>query len=249
MTRHRALAALASLLVLSTLAGAGHASAHEPHPGLQFSIAIEGVPGCDTRESDATCAAVDLGATFQIDVYLDSLPTDISGYGGFDIALEYDGVTPLRDASTDAWPGCGFPASYYDRPGLIGFGCAIGLPPAGPSRYTGLIGTSSFICDRPGSVSLVHGSASGNTDLVESVNLPSGTPLPATTHAEGADTRETININCGAAWYVHSRLHAGLARAGIPPSHGPAVPAWLLPALFAAGLTLIAYSTLRLRSR
>jgi hypothetical protein len=158
-----------------------------PIPGLNFWIAVDGVPACSSQHGNATCY-ISPGSTFVINVYLDPLPPEIRSYGGFDIALDYVGVTPNYDASTDAWPDCAFPASAYDSaPNRVVFGCAVGVPPAGGSTYSGLIGTSSFVCSDSGSVSLVPGVFS--TDLVEFDNI-------ANIDAEDIHTSDKLTINC-----------------------------------------------------
>jgi hypothetical protein len=159
------------------------ASAQTPDPGLQFYIAVAGVPNCDTKSGDATCNLAP-GSTFVIDVYLEPLPSDIPSYDGFDIYLGYTDVTAEQVASTDAWPDCAFPAQNYGEAGTVRLGCIIGVPPAGPSTYTGLIGTSIFTCAQSGSVALIHGD--GKTDLVEDVGK---------IHIESAP-QETLTINC-----------------------------------------------------
>jgi hypothetical protein len=187
--RSRVLATGILAAIVLGLIGArlGPASAHEPHPGLNFYIAVHGVPNCDTKSGDGSCDLLP-GTVFVIDVYLDPLPSDIPSYEGFDIGLSYSGVTAQQDASTDAWPECGFPAKSYDTPNVVNFACAMGLPPAGPSTYSGLIGTNSFTCDQSGSIATVHGSGSGKTDLIENVNTLA--------HSEDPNTTETLTINC-----------------------------------------------------
>ena len=197
-TRRRALLAVTIAALFSALLVV-HTEAHEPHPGLQFSIGVRGVPGCNTRASNVTCT-LPSGRPFVLEVSLDALPDDIPTYEGFDIYLKYAGVTPQHDASTDDWPDCGFPASSYDQPGVVDFGCARGLPPAGPSSYIGPIGTNTFTCGQNGSITLQHSAARGYTDLVQGV-LPGPTPGVGigNNHAEGAGTTETITISCFAA--------------------------------------------------
>jgi len=163
--------------------GPSSASAHEPHPGLNFYIAVDGVPNCDTQSGDATCDLAP-SSVFVIDTFLDPLPSDIPDYGGFDIRLGFTGITANRDASTDAWPDCGFPAADYESNAVV-FACAVGVPPATGSHYSGIIGTSSFVCNQSGRVNLVH----GNTDLVEFADI-------SQIHAEDPNTAETLTINC-----------------------------------------------------
>lgn len=214
--RTAVLAAFGAALIIGGLA-VRNASAHEPHPGLEFSIGVRGVPGCNTRASDVTCT-LPAGQTFVLEVGLDALPNDIPSYEGFDIYLTYAGVTALQDASTDEWPECGFPASSYDRPGVIGFACARGLPPAGPSSYIGPIGTNSFTCSQSGSISLVH-SIEGNTDLVQGMVLgPDSDEEVGNNHAEGAGTQETLTITCGQV----PAGTPGVVTQGTPGGPGPA---------------------------
>ena len=99
-------------------------------------------------------------------------------------ALIFWGVM-LPCGSADHWPECGFPAKFYGQ-NFVALGCAMGLPPAGPSTYTGVIATNSFTCSQSGTVSLVHSTSS--TDLVETVGA---------IHAEGVNTAESLLINCG----------------------------------------------------
>jgi len=156
---------------------------------VNFWIAVNGVPGCNTEHGDASCY-VSLGVTFVVDVYLDPLQPGVPGYGGFDITLRHAGVIPNHDASTAAWPDCAFPAAAYDEVpdvDVVRFACAVGVPPAGGSTYSGLIGTNSFVCAQSGSISLVPGVE--NTDLVESDNI-------SRIDAEDIHTSDKLTINC-----------------------------------------------------
>jgi hypothetical protein len=176
------LGALAAGLLL--LSNAGSASAHAPHPGLDFSMEVLGVDNCDTRAGDNISCSV--SGTFVVQVSLNALPGDIPDYQGFDIVLSYTGVNPLEDADAEVWPDCAFPAQFYDRDGSrVAMACAYGVSPAVPSTYTGPIATNSFECSSAGSVSLTHGLA--NTDLAQTV---------ADIHAERGEGQETINVNC-----------------------------------------------------
>jgi hypothetical protein len=209
--RSRALAVgilIATVLGLAwTRLGPTPASAQAtPDPGLQFYIAVDGVPNCDTKSGDATCTLAP-GSTFVIDAYLEPLPSDIPSYDGFDIYLGYTGVTAQQDASTDAWPDCAIPAHLYDT-GEVFFACIIGVPPAGPSTYTGLIGTNSFTCTQSGSIALVHGE--GSTDLVEDLGK---------THIE-SNPQEKLTINCvaGGVTPIPTTPHAGGSATSAPAS-------------------------------
>jgi len=163
-------------------------TAQTPTPGLNFWIAVDGVPDCDTQSGDSTCDLA-LGGVFVIDTFLDPLPSDIPDYGGYDISIRHVGLTLNHDASTDAWPDCGFPAAGYDDPPIttdeVRFGCAVGVPPATESSYSGLIGTISFVCGASGSLTLLHGPS--KTDLIENI---------AKIHFEDPNAIETLTINC-----------------------------------------------------
>jgi hypothetical protein len=215
-----ALLALAALLVGAVSAmSIRNAAAHAPHPGLQFSIGIPTVQGCNTRASDVTCT-LPAGQNFVVEVSLDHLPDDIPSYGGFDLYTEYAGVTPLQDAKNDVWPDCGFPAASYDADGVVIWGCAIGLPPAGPSSYIGPVGTITYTCTQNGSISLVHGD--GDTDLVEAVLAhPDPTPAESIVHEEGNFTREKITINCGQVPANTPGVVTGGTPGGPGPTPGP----------------------------
>jgi hypothetical protein len=184
-------AALVLAAIASVAVWAGSASAQteaEPHSDLEFVIGIEGIDLCNTRNGDVSCR-VGSGANFTLNVSLDQLPAGISEYGGFDIVMNSQGVTPTGEPSTDAWPDCAFAAvAPLDQlpAGMVAFGCAMGVPPAGPSSYLGLIGTATFTCAQSGSITLVHGS--GNTGIVLASDLSA--------HSEDTDG-ETINVECG----------------------------------------------------
>jgi hypothetical protein len=157
--------------------------------GVNLWIAVAGMPACSTEHGDATCTIVP-GSTFVIDAYADNMGLP---YDGFDIALQHVGVVPNHDADTSAWPDCAFPAAAYDEipnPTTIAFGCAIGVPPAGPSNYRGLIGAVSFVCAESGHITMLHlpNPQSPSTDLVDD-NIQE--------HVEALDFGETLTINCG----------------------------------------------------
>lgn len=173
-----------------------HASANEPHEGLNFSIGVRGAAGCNTRASDVSCT-FPAGRTFVVEVSLDELPDDIPAYGGFDLYAEYAGVAPTEplDANNHDWGDCGFPAAFAGD-GFVGWGCAIGPPPAGPSSWIGAIGAVTFTCTTSGSISLVHG-AGFRTDLIEMVTENETGELESVIHSEGGNTREALHIACG----------------------------------------------------
>ena len=207
-----ALAAIIFFALVVIASAPGSARADEGHPGLNFYIAINGVPGCDTQDGSQTCDLAP-ATVFVIDVFLDPLPDDIPNYGGFDVQLGYTNLTANQDASTDAWPDCGFPAADYE-PDVVVFACAVGVPPAPGSTYSGLIGTTSFVCSESGSVNLRHGI--NDTDLVEFENI-------SLIHAENPSTNETLTINCveGGVTPIPTTPSAGATRA---PSATPLSP-------------------------
>lgn len=197
-------ALLVALLLLGTTAGAASRVFARPHPGLNFSVSVPGYPGCDTSQGDAQCY-IPPGTSFTANVTLDPLPSDIPSYQGYDIKLQYTGLTSADNASTAMWPACAYPATYY-QPGLVNMACTIGVPPAGPSSYSGLVGTNDFTCAQSGTLSLLHGD--GNTDLQGDVGIVYSEPGPA----------ETLNITCGS-----------------PPTPTPPATATPLPGLTSAG--------------
>jgi hypothetical protein len=185
---------LAALLVLF-LAALGQpripartAHAHMAHLGLDFSLEVAGTPTCNTSRGDATCTLA-AGHEFTVNVNLGPLPSDIPNYEGFDIYITYDGVASRGTPSTAAWPDCAFAAVAPPEAGRVAFGCAIGVPPAGPSTYTGTIGTAQFVCSQAGRIVLDNTGVNGHmTDLVESGYAEHTDPTPT----------ETLNITCGA---------------------------------------------------
>jgi hypothetical protein len=158
-----------------------------PQAGLDFSLGID-VDGdtaddCGTDAGAGTKCSVPVDSSFDLKVYLNSLPVDVTGYRGFDIRLDYAGVTSNDDASPGPWPDCGTPASFFG-PDYLAFGCGVG-PGAPPSTYAGLIGIASFTCAKPGTITMVHGWP--NTVLYEDAG---------TRHDEGDGATETLSLNC-----------------------------------------------------
>jgi hypothetical protein len=158
------------------------AGAHTPHAGLDFTATALGQDDCDTSAGSTTCY-IEPGSDFTLEVALE-LPSDIASYEAMDVVIEYSGVTSDDTANLqEFWTDCGFPAAFFE-PGRIGVGCAIGLPPAEPSTYEGVLITNGFTCEESGSITLKHGV--GNTILLETLGLE---------HAEAAD--EVLTIVCG----------------------------------------------------
>lgn len=175
---------LALAAVVLTWSHAGTRVAAQVSPGLDFSMSIANHPSCDTRQGNVSCE-LNPGERFAVNMSLNSLPADVPEYSGFDIELNYTGVTSEDNGNTQTWPDCAFPAGYF-QPGLVGIGCATGLPPAGPSTYTGMIGSNDFTCTQSGEIRLAHGV--GHTDLIDTGSNPL---------VEAADGAETLTISCG----------------------------------------------------
>jgi hypothetical protein len=186
---------LATFAVALALTGSlglhGRASAHTPHPGLDFSIGVDTngdtTPDCGTGVHQPAKCTASRGAPLKALVYLNSfgaLPT----YSAFDIIVDYTGVGSKNNPDAHSWPDCVYHAEHFE-PGLVAWGCAVDVPPAPDSTYIGLIGTTSFNCTNNGTITLVHGE--GSTKLV---SFP-----PIENHAEGEGLRETLTINCPAS--------------------------------------------------
>jgi hypothetical protein len=140
------------------------------------------VDDCSTAAGEPATCSLAGGATFTLEVSLNSLPAGVPNYEGFDILLEYGGVSSKDNASAAAWPDCAFPASFFE-PGLVALSCAAFTA---PSTYTGLIGTNEFNCTESGSITMA-GSQEGET------GLSSFAPVNRV-YQEGTD--ETLTINC-----------------------------------------------------
>jgi hypothetical protein len=155
--------------------------------GDLFSMSVDGVPGCDTGEGDAECK-LDAGQSFTVSIRLNSLPSGVSLYEGWDGILQYTGVTLAEDPNENVWPECEFAAAYFDTPGVAAVGCALGVENVA-STYTGTMATLQFNCPAEpstGSISMLHGE--GNTVLWENV---------ASEWSDSAGTEETLAIQCG----------------------------------------------------
>lgn len=176
-----ALGALALLLTWGF--GATQTSAQTPSPDLNFTIEADGESGCDTSDGDAVCY-IDPGTEFALNVTLDEVPEEVTSYEAIEVVIAYTGLESADDGNTDAWPDCGFPATFFE-PGRLAMSCALGLPPAEPSTHMGLIATNTFTCSESGTITLLNVGA-GNTSLTQMVGVQ---------YAEEAD--ETLDITCG----------------------------------------------------
>jgi hypothetical protein len=242
-------------VVLALFAFGGTSQADSPHAGLNFWMEAVGESGCDTSAvvanpvtppatpvpPDAVICFIDPGTTFVLNVNLDPLPSDIPGYEGLDVVIDYTGLTPVQDGSMSSWPPCvegtGLEVGpIYDPPGSIAMGCLLFDPtgtPLAPSTYDGVIATNSFTCDQSGTISLRAGQ--GGTDVVETTGV---------VHDEGLGNDETLNITCGQAPTATSpaatsTTAAATATIAAPPTTGTGDDAgsgtpWAMISLLAA---------------
>ena len=145
---------------------------------VDFSIEAAGT-ACNTNGGDTKCD-LELGRPFTLNVYLNSLPSLVSHYDGFDVLLGYAGISSKNNADISShWADCAFEVSHY-KPGRAAFGCSNLL---GNSTYTGLVATMDYICDARGSITMLA-SRMGDTTLYA---WPYG-------YLDGID--ETLTINC-----------------------------------------------------
>ncbi len=158
-----------------------------PQTGLDFSIGIDAdgdtEDDCATDAGGQTKCSVLADGAFTVNVYLRSLPVNVTGYEAFDIRLGYAGVVSREIAGPRPWPDCAFPAVFFG-PDIVAFGCVTGIG-APSSTYVGLIGTAEFTCSEPGTVTMVHGPS--DTHLLAPLNY---------TFNEGEGVTETLAVNC-----------------------------------------------------
>jgi alpha-tubulin suppressor-like RCC1 family protein len=160
-----------------------------PQTGLEFSISVDadanGLPECGTAPGLAPHCELPQGVVFDVITTLHSLPRDLSGYGGFDIAMQFAGLESNRKSDV-IWPDCGFPvAKQIDSLIVIGCATSVGVP---SSSFVGDIAVSQFTCSRPGSVTLLH--RAGYTDLVS---------LSLNSYREAGPDEEQVMVTCGDA--------------------------------------------------
>ena len=189
------LAVVALALMLAALGRHDRASAHVPHPGLDFSMSVDAtgdtVPDCGTGIGQPAKCTAPTDWPLHVKVYLNSLG-GLPDYAGFDIELNYTGVNSKDNPDSSVWPDCAIQAQKVSNPGYIAWGCARGVPPAPDSTYIGLIGTVDFNCTNDGTLTLFHNTPALGTDLVTST----GTSFEE--HAEGQGVGETLTVNCAA---------------------------------------------------
>jgi hypothetical protein len=164
-----------------------HAAAQVPAPGMDLSMAVEGVAGCDTTGGNAVCYLAP-GSDFTVDFSLNSLPNGYTGYSGFDVNITYTGVTTSGEPTSTEWPDCGYPAHLHTPGVSVRWGCAIGLDTS-PSMYTGLLSTLGFSC--------TDAESSGNKITMQNGGLATSINFNGEPAAENEGTEE-LTINCGA---------------------------------------------------
>ncbi len=159
---------------------------YHPPTVLDFAIGVDangdGQDECRTSGYVPATCNIQVGSQFDIKLYLNGLPPDITEYDAFAAQLTYVGL-PAKNVYSVTWPDCIFPVSAYQPGTYFNFACITfgGLT----SVYTGLLGRTTFTCTQSGSVTLVHGSA--DTNLIGS---NSGT------YYEPPDHTDQLTINC-----------------------------------------------------
>ncbi len=160
-----------------------------PVPAPAFSMRIDvdgnGSNDCGTGVAETTTCFVGPGGVFTVKAHLDHIG-GLGSYGGFDLYVEYAGVASNGNPDASPWPDCVFEATHTSNPTVVAWSCAIGVEPATPSTYMGIIGTTQFTCTGDGTISMVHGKFRFTNLVVDSDSA----------RAEGEGTRETLNIRC-----------------------------------------------------
>jgi hypothetical protein len=144
--------------------------------------------GASTAGDEKEAVNLFVGVPFQVAVSLDAVPFD---YSALAVTVNYSGALEGQFENDDkagpdvVWPHCVLEAPAPPIPGFLNAGCAIGLPPAGPSTFTGDVWTAEITCAQEGSgtLSLNHGKA--DTLVVSEGNAPF--------HEAGPDI---INVSC-----------------------------------------------------
>jgi hypothetical protein len=162
----------------------GHASAHEPHAGLEFHLGVDtngdSVDDCSTVGDAPGFCAVPIGTMFTVNAYLDS--SGLAGYDGMQVYLGFTGVVAKSDPNGHVWPDCVFQGSIHTAT-YSAEACAIGIG-APLSTYVGKVATAAFTCAADGTIALQH-----------------GTPFTNLTNNSGADYHaeagpDALNIRC-----------------------------------------------------
>ena len=127
--------------------------------GLNFSLGIDAngdkVDDCKSVAPGPATCNLQVGAPFNLRVYLKSLPPDLPGgvYDGMDIIIQHSGGADPKNNTTWLWPDCIDPASAYGIPGFIAIACGT----FGGSVFTGVLARTVFTCSGAGTLALDHG--------------------------------------------------------------------------------------------
>jgi alpha-tubulin suppressor-like RCC1 family protein len=160
----------------------------QPTSGVGFSLGIDvngdNLNDCGTRPSEPAKCSIPIGAQFQVRFFLNSLPVGVPLYGGYDAHALFQGIATKHMVQLTDWPGCSLAAGPAYLPGVVAFGCTVGVG-APNSSYLGLMARMTFTCTASGSVSLLHGQ--GNTELVSPGLIQ---------YTEGENIEESLDVNC-----------------------------------------------------
>jgi hypothetical protein len=163
------------------------AAAHE-HPGLEFSMGIEGTD-CDTNPGAPGKCAFAAGSLLTLEMSVeDPLPVDIPDYARIDFSLTYTGLTTDETTGNATFvpPGCINNVASYPVAGEARFRCEKDVGGANLTD-TGVIVTNDFVCAGSGDIIMVHGPADSNVDghyehgTSEVLHINCPTPTPTTT--------------------------------------------------------------------
>ena len=185
-------AALALLVVVVLILGSGpakQASAHFPHPGMDFSMSVGSQ--CDSTAGPTTCT-FNPGDTFTVNFKLNTFPAALA-YDSYDVLVGYTSVdvisASLVQQGAGVWPACGIAVSNFTIPGQFAAACVGTIGPM-PSSYIGVLMHVDFQCPSTaasGIIGLVHGG--GFTGVFDFAYLEA--------HGEAEGSFETLTINCG----------------------------------------------------
>ncbi len=130
---------------------------------LDFSIGTDLLSGaggaCSSSGTPTNVCNVPLGAKFNVNVYLNSLPPAlVDGYAGYQATLDYTGLTATETQQSmhlNYWPDCGVAYAFF-YPGEVVALCVHGVNDPS-STYTGRMAAPEFTCTADGAITLVHG--------------------------------------------------------------------------------------------
>ncbi|MEX2158804.1 MAG: dockerin type I repeat-containing protein [Dehalococcoidia bacterium] len=142
-------------LGVALLSAPPRASAQDPDLGVSFRLAVDtdgdGIAACSTTGGPSTCT-LRRDSQFGVDVFLDSLPPELSEYGGFEVELRGSGGIISGEGAV-AWPdGICIAEDRNQGPGKPHrFGCSV-MNFGERSTYVGLMATGFFRCTGDGMV-------------------------------------------------------------------------------------------------